>query len=98
MTTTIELIEKFLNKKILLSTTDGRVLTGTLTGFDQACNLILSKCTERVFSEIDGVEFIDLGLFLIRGENVGVFGEIDQIVESELDFTKIKSEPIKTIR
>lgn len=43
---------------------------GTLRGFDQATNLILAGCQERVFSIKSGVEVLNLGLYLIRGDNV----------------------------
>lgn len=61
---------------------------GTLRGFDQACNLILDECFERVYSSKvrcqmfavfchncvhqSGVETIMLGLYVVRGDNVYV--------------------------
>lgn len=49
---------------------DGRIFVGTLKGFDQSTNLILSGCVERVFSEDTGVELVQLGLYLIRGDSM----------------------------
>lgn len=43
---------------------------GALRGYDQATNLILADCQERVFSTKSGVEVLALGLYLIRGDNV----------------------------
>jgi U6 snRNA-associated Sm-like protein LSm8 len=45
---------------------------GTLKGFDQAVNVILAGCHERVFSETEGVDRVPLGLYLIRGDNMQV--------------------------
>lgn len=45
-------------------------LQGALRGYDQATNLILADCQERVFSTKAGVEVLALGLYLIRGDNV----------------------------
>jgi len=43
---------------------------GALRGYDQATNLILADCQERVFSTKSGVEVLALGLYLVRGDNV----------------------------
>lgn len=51
-------------------TNDGRHIIGTLLGYDQANNLILDDCHERVYREDAGVETIVLGLYIIRGDNV----------------------------
>lgn len=40
-------------------------------GTDQASNLILEKCEERVFSS-EGTEVVPLGLFLLRGDSLYV--------------------------
>ena len=43
---------------------------GLMKGFDQSTNLILSQCHERIFSLQDGVETVELGLYIVRGDNV----------------------------
>lgn len=43
---------------------------GTLKGFDQSINLILEKSYERVYHLDRGVERTDLGLYIIRGDNM----------------------------
>ena len=43
---------------------------GTLKGFDQATNIVLENCHERVYSTVAGVEQIVLGLYIIRGDNM----------------------------
>lgn len=63
------------DKQICVITSDGRVITGELVGNDQVQNLILNKAQERVFSEDAPVETVDLGLYVIRGDNVCMVGE-----------------------
>ena len=43
---------------------------GTLRGFDQTVNLILAGSHERVYSTSSGVEVVQLGLYIIRGDNM----------------------------
>lgn len=97
-TTTVALLEPFLNDSVIISTVDGKVLIGKLTGFDQACNLVLSRCTERIFSASEGVQTQEHGLLLVRGDNVGVIGEIDTDVDTALDYSVVKAAPLKSIR
>jgi U6 snRNA-associated Sm-like protein LSm8 len=40
-----------------------------MRGTDQSSNVILEKCTERIFSS-EGTEVVPIGLFLLRGDNV----------------------------
>ena len=46
-----------------------------MRGFDQTTNLILDECFERVYSLKSGVEQAVLGLYIIRGDNMCVYGE-----------------------
>lgn len=45
-------------------------LKGTLKGFDQTVNMILAGSHERVYSSGAGVEVVQLGLYIIRGDNM----------------------------
>eukprot|EP00299_Pterocystis_sp_00344_P012092 c575_g1_i1.p1 GENE.c575_g1_i1~~c575_g1_i1.p1 ORF type:complete len:135 (+),score=40.42 c575_g1_i1:52-405(+) len=65
-----------LDKKILVVLRDGRNLVGTLRSFDQFANMMLDNTFERI---VAGGKFCDipLGVFLIRGENVILMGEMD---------------------
>ena len=40
-----------------------------MKGFDQTINLVLDDSIERVFT-INGVEQVNLGVYIIRGDNV----------------------------
>jgi U6 snRNA-associated Sm-like protein LSm8 len=43
------------------------------------------------------MEQINLGLKIIRGDNVAVIGLIDEAIEQEIDYSKLKGEPIKEV-
>lgn len=51
-------------------TCDGRVIVGILQTFDQTMNLVLSHTHERYFSGDKPVAIVQLGNYLIRGDNV----------------------------
>ena len=78
---------------------DGRVIAGTLRGFDQAVNLILSDCVERVFcGEGQAVELQPLGgLHVIRGDNVAVVGEVDEEKEAGADWGSKGAPPLPPV-
>lgn len=54
---------------------DGRTLIGYLRSIDQFANLVLHKSIERIYV---GKSYGDIprGIFIIRGENVVLLGEI----------------------
>ena len=57
---------------ITVLTNDGRAIVGVLKGFDNTTNIVLGDCKERVFSVEAGVETVDLGLYIVRGDNMCV--------------------------
>ncbi|KAL8138635.1 hypothetical protein V2J09_004636 [Rumex salicifolius] len=63
-------------EKLLVLLRDGRKLSGILRSFDQYANAVLEGACERV---IVGDLYCDipLGLYVIRGENVVLVGELD---------------------
>ncbi|XP_078433005.1 sm-like protein LSM1B [Wolffia australiana] len=66
----------YLDKKLLILLRDGRKLLGIFRSFDQYANIVLQSACERI---IVGDLFCDipLGLYVIRGENVVLIGELD---------------------
>jgi len=90
-------LETLVNKVISVITSDGRMIIGTLKGFDQTINLILDQSHERVFSTGQGVEQVPLGLYVIRGDNVAVVGEVDEPTDSALDFENMKAAPLNPV-
>jgi len=84
-TTAAQLLD-LTDKKLMLSLRDGRKLIGILRSWDQFANLALQSTTERIFAPQPNAPadqprgyFADVphGLFLVRGENVLLLGEID---------------------
>ncbi|CAH1783432.1 unnamed protein product [Owenia fusiformis] len=72
---TASLIEE-IDKKLLVVLRDGRTLIGYLRSIDQFANLVLQRTIERIHV---GKKFGDIprGIFVIRGENVVLLGEIN---------------------
>ncbi|KQJ82803.1 hypothetical protein BRADI_5g11040v3 [Brachypodium distachyon] len=87
----------FLDKKLIVLLRDGRKLLGTLCSFDQFANVVLQGACERV---IVGELYCDvpLGLYVIRGENVVLIGELVMIsVALRNDHGQIHFPPIHAI-
>ncbi|KAI8879443.1 n-alpha-acetyltransferase 38, NatC auxiliary subunit-like protein [Backusella circina FSU 941] len=89
----MSLLEPYINHSVLVITIDGRVLVGELKGTDQAANIILLNCQERVFSSM-GTEVVPLGVYVLRGDTICSVGEIDEEKEKEIDITEVKAEPL----
>ncbi|XP_015356755.1 U6 snRNA-associated Sm-like protein LSm1 isoform X2 [Marmota monax] len=71
---TASLIED-IDKKHLVLLRDGRTLIGFLRSIDQFANLVLHQTVERIHV---GKKYGDIprGIFVVRGENVVLLGEI----------------------
>ncbi|CAL9121523.1 unnamed protein product [Musa acuminata var. zebrina] len=69
-------LASYLDKKLLVLLRDGRKLLGVLRSFDQFANVVLEGACERVIVG-DLYSDIPLGLYVIRGENVVLIGELD---------------------
>ena len=65
-----------LDKKLLVQLRDGRKIIGILRSFDQFANLVLESAIERIIVETKYAE-VPLGLYVVRGENVVLLGQID---------------------
>ena len=73
-TTAAQLLD-LTDKKLMIALRDGRKLIGVLRSWDQFGNLVLQDTIERVFVQNFYAD-IERGLFLVRGENVTLLGEI----------------------
>ncbi|KAJ5950634.1 U6 snrna-associated sm-like protein [Penicillium vulpinum] len=85
-------------EKVLILTVDGRTLIGDLLSTDQTTNLVLANTVERIIRTPDDDEpstEIEHGLYLIRGDNVVVCGEIDEKMDADIDWTKVKGDVIR---
>jgi len=71
-----------LDKVVLLVLRDGKHLIGRLTSYDNFGSLVLENSSERKFA---GGKYCDVeqGLFLVRGENITLIGEVDTKREAE---------------
>ncbi|KAA1468205.1 Sm-like ribonucleo protein [Dentipellis sp. KUC8613] len=76
------------DRKMLVVLRDGRKLHGVLRSYDQFANLVLEDTVERIYS---GNAFAEkwCGLFLIRGENVVLLGEIDLDQEDDVPLRQV---------
>eukprot|EP00123_Amoebidium_parasiticum_P022651 comp9189_c0_seq1/m.4333 comp9189_c0_seq1/g.4333 ORF comp9189_c0_seq1/g.4333 comp9189_c0_seq1/m.4333 type:complete len:138 (-) comp9189_c0_seq1:556-969(-) len=84
---TASLVEE-IDKKMLVVLRDGRKLIGYLRSIDQFANLVLQDTIERVHV---GKEYGDIhrGIFLVRGENVVLLGEIDPEKEANSPLVEV---------
>ena len=85
-----------LDKKLLVMLRDGSKILGTLRSFDQFANIVLQVAVERI---IVGSSYSDipLGLYIVRGENVVLMGEVDEATETE-GLTMVDNDEIKRAR
>ena len=97
-------------KSVTVLTCDGRLIFGTLQGYDQLQNLILKHSYEKVYSMESPMEKVDLGLFVVRGDNVAVISHCDDdekdnddgddgapMKKRRIEEEDIRAEPIKEI-
>ncbi|XP_010470448.1 PREDICTED: sm-like protein LSM8 isoform X2 [Camelina sativa] len=76
-------LESLVDQYISVITNDGRNIVGYLKGFDQATK--------------EGVQQHVLGLFIIRGDNIGVIGELDEELDASLDLSELRAHPLKPV-
>lgn len=74
--TSIAILVRMVDKKVMTILKDGTIYIGFLRTFDQYGTIILHKTIERIYIEDEYGE-IPLGIFLIRSENIVLIGEID---------------------
>ncbi|EFP79828.2 uncharacterized protein PGTG_05053 [Puccinia graminis f. sp. tritici CRL 75-36-700-3] len=82
--TTSGALVDIVDKKILVSLRDGKKLIGVLRSYDQFANLVLQDTIERIHDGICKYTDIWRGIYLVRGENVVLLGEIDLDKEDEI--------------
>ncbi|ESO99060.1 hypothetical protein LOTGIDRAFT_226441 [Lottia gigantea] len=89
---TASLIEE-IDKKLLVVLRDGRTLIGFLRSIDQFANLVLHRTIERIHV---GKKYGDIerGIFIIRGENVVLLGEVNTENEANPALIKVPIDEI----
>ncbi|GAM24056.1 hypothetical protein SAMD00019534_072310, partial [Acytostelium subglobosum LB1] len=83
-------------ERVLVLTVDGRSIVGTLIGLDQMINIVLEQCHQRIYSE-EGVKEFNLGVHIIRGDDVAIIGEIEKDLDDNLNLKDIHAAPMKPI-
>ncbi|WRT69843.1 uncharacterized protein IL334_006834 [Kwoniella shivajii] len=76
------------DKKVLVVLRDGRKLIGVFRSYDQFANFLLESCIERIHHRFDYADK-DIGVLLVRGENVVALGEIDLIAEDMVPLREV---------
>ncbi|XP_003391415.1 PREDICTED: U6 snRNA-associated Sm-like protein LSm1 [Amphimedon queenslandica] len=81
------------DKRILVVLRGGRTLIGYLRSIDQFANLLLQDTVERIHV---GKKYGDIprGIFLVRGENMVLCGEIEKSLEESMELEKVSIEEI----
>ncbi|KAK7109754.1 U6 snRNA-associated Sm-like protein LSm1 [Littorina saxatilis] len=89
---TASLVEE-IDKKLLVVLRDGRTLIGYLRSIDQFANLVLHRTIERIHV---GKKYGDIprGIFIVRGENVVLLGEVDTENEKNLPLEEVSIDVI----
>ncbi|KAH9940305.1 hypothetical protein B0H21DRAFT_697730 [Amylocystis lapponica] len=90
-------LQGYVDHRVLLILQDGRAIVGVMAGFDQKSNVVLSDSKERVYSLEDGVEEIPLGLYLVKGDQIVLIGELDDALDQAVDLSTIRAEPLPAI-
>ena len=70
---------------------------GTLKGYDKNVNIILEDSQERIFSTDSGTEIVELGVFVVRGDNICIVGEVDKDLDLKIDSDAIQGRAIKPL-
>ncbi|KAJ2584104.1 hypothetical protein GGH95_000604 [Coemansia sp. RSA 1836] len=91
-------LQPYVDCKVSVVMNDGRLVVGILRGLDQTTNIIMQSCQERIFSEDEGVEVVDLGLYMIRGDNIAIIGLIDEDADAALDLDGLRGEPLQPVK
>lgn len=81
------------DKKILVELRDGRILIGYLRSIDQFANLVLHRTVERIHVDSRYGE-IPLGVFVVRGDNVVLLGEVDELKHSQMNLVQVSKDEI----
>lgn len=82
-----------LDSKVLLMLRDGRHLTGILRNFDQYLNMTLDDAAERIIMKGKYCD-VPLGLYIVRGDNIVLIGEIDESKDDSETFKRISPQEL----
>ena len=78
-------------------TNDGRSIIGELRGCDNMTNVVLQGSFERIYSEDQGVVVNELGVQVIRGDNISLVAEVDEAKVASIDHSQQRAAPLKAV-
>ncbi|CAH0489188.1 unnamed protein product [Peronospora farinosa] len=90
-------LQEMMDQTISVITNDGRNIIGVLKGFDQCVNVVLDESFERVFSLKEPVEAVELGLYIIRGDNISVIGGVPNNIREQVIDDQTRAAPLKPL-
>lgn len=82
-----------LDSKLMLILRDGRHLIGILRSFDHFLNMTLESTAERVILKGKYCD-IPLGLYIVRGDNIVLLGEVDDDNDNQSKLVRISVEEL----
>ncbi len=95
-------LQQLIDRKVSVVTHDGRYIIGQLVGFDQTTNLILQNAIERIFPTLSSdsllLEEIPLGLYLLRGDNIAIVGEVNLELDAAINWNDLIANTKNQIR
>ncbi|KAI9886551.1 MAG: hypothetical protein M1823_001663 [Watsoniomyces obsoletus] len=84
-------LQPYVQKKVMVLTSDGRSLVGTLLSCDQLTNMVLSNTIERIIRPYDDPEKsreVEHGLYLLRGDTVAIVGLVDEELDARINWSE----------
>eukprot|EP01134_Creolimax_fragrantissima_P006998 CFRG6998T1 len=90
-------LEEIVEKTVSVITQDGRQLVGQLKGYDQNVNVILRNCHERVYHPSEPFQKVEMGMYILRGDNLALIGELEEEEDAAQDFDQLHGESLKPV-
>jgi len=59
--------------------------------------VVLQDSRERVFSSDADLEQVELGLYIVRGDNIALIGELDDDPDVSDNLLTVRADPIKPV-
>ncbi|KAI1007784.1 hypothetical protein K3495_g438 [Podosphaera aphanis] len=94
-------LQRYVNKKVLVLTSDSRTLVGMLLSCDQMTNIVLSETVERIIRPPEDPEpssEVAHGLYLVRGDNVVCVGLVDQELDDSINWQEVRGATIGGVK
>ncbi len=90
-------ISQFLDQDVVVVLRDNKKLIGKMRSFDQFANLVLEGAFERIYvGRVFGD--IPLGVYMVRGENVVLMGELDGSQEDRGGLARVSPHEIMRLQ